>query len=79
MLIRHGVQLTPVLADAFDLFAAAGERGILPEVLKWTLFPDKSKENVKTTINRINDAFCSTDIRIEQRDGRNTAYRLTGV
>jgi hypothetical protein len=41
MLMRHGVRLSPKLADIFDMIEHAGERGIDPEVLSSCFYPGK--------------------------------------
>ena len=78
MLIRHGVLLSPQLADLFDLLERAGKRGIHKEVLRWTLFGNRPSRDgtrcVVQAIHRLNDLLVSTDYRIVSR--RFGPYRL---
>ena len=68
MLIRHGVQLPPKLADIFDLIEHSGDRGVLGEVLAWVFYPDKPKRDAQKLIavhvHRLNDLLCSTDFQV---------------
>jgi hypothetical protein len=68
MLIRHGVQLPPFLADLFDMIEHSKARGVTCEILAGVFYSGKStreaKNCVKVNISRINDLFASTDVSI---------------
>jgi len=78
MLVRHGVQLPPLLADIFDLIEKR-KNGQPAEVLRYVFWANKpvreGLRNVWINIYRLNDFLSSTDIRIE-RETRKGPYRL---
>jgi hypothetical protein len=77
MLVRHGVRLSPKLADIFDMVEHAGDRGVNLEVLAWCFYPDKpqttARNAVRVSINHINDYLEETDVRIRMR-GRSSYH-----
>lgn len=79
MLMRHGVQLPPKLADLLDMIERVGKRGITTETLSWVFYPDKSRKDaancVKANIWRLNDLLVSTDFQIRP-ETRGGSYRL---
>jgi len=68
VLLRHGVQLPPLLADLFDMIERTGEAGITSDVLANVFYPSKSltdgRNCVKANIVHLNDRFAGTDIQI---------------
>lgn len=68
MLVRHGVRLSPRLADLFDMIEHSGKRGILGEVLAWVFYPGKNahaaRRCVITNINHLNSFLEETDVRV---------------
>ena len=79
MLIRHGIKLSPKLADMFDMIA---RRAMDAETMAWVFYPGKSMREAKrciyVSINHINGHFASTDIRIAS-DTRGGLYRVLGL
>ena len=71
VLTRHGARLPPRSADIFDLIECSGQRGVLCEVLAWTLFPGQetraAKKCVAVHVNHINDFLEPTDVMISGR------------
>ena len=78
LLIRHGVRLSPRLADIFDVIAHSGKYGIEPEVLAGVLYPGKplgdARRCIATNVAFINLRFEETDLRL--RASRGSPYRL---
>jgi hypothetical protein len=78
MLLRHGVKLSPKLADIFDMINRTN--GIDTETLCWLFYPGKPRrvagQAVAVSINHLNDLLEPTDfvIRMENRGG---PYRVT--
>jgi hypothetical protein len=79
MLVRHGVKLSPRLADFFDLIEQSGERGVLAEVLAWVFYPGKSKRDalrcVYTNINHLNDHLVETNVMVRAA-GKAEPYKV---
>jgi hypothetical protein len=80
MLIRHGVKLSPKLADVFDMIERAGKRGITRETLAWVFYPGKSKRDaercISVTINHINEFLEETDVHVSTLGRRLEPYRV---
>jgi hypothetical protein len=68
MLMRHGVRLSPRLADLFDVIDHAGDRGVQCEVLADVFWPGKSRQRaldcVRVNIFHLNDKLSETDYEI---------------
>jgi hypothetical protein len=68
VLMRHGVQLSPLLADLFDMIERAGKEGLYSEVLAGVFYPDKPLKDgrncVKSNVAHLNARLASTDIEI---------------
>ena len=79
MLMRHGVRLSPKLADIFDLIEASRPRSITREVLADVLFPGRNRRKamkcVSVHINHLNDFLEPTDFRVRM-NGEARAYRV---
>jgi hypothetical protein len=69
VLTRHGVRLSPRLADLFDMIEHSAERGTLCETLAWVFYPGKSTRDAKrcviTNINHLNSFLEETGVRID--------------
>jgi hypothetical protein len=78
MLIRHGVRLSPRLADIFDLIEHSGDRGVDPDVMLDVFYPGKARRAAQlclaTNINHLNGFLVSTDFQI--KGGRGQPYRV---
>jgi hypothetical protein len=78
MLIRHGAQLSPKLAEIFDAIAGAGARGISFEPLRALIYPETPNERgsnrLKAQIWHLNEALAGTDVYVAH--GRGEPYRL---
>jgi hypothetical protein len=76
MLMRHGVALTPLIADLFDMIERAGEHGVICEVLAGVFYPGKSRraaeDCIKSNIWHLNSRLVSTDIEV--RAGSNGGH-----
>ena len=76
MLIRHGVHLSPRLADIFDIIEHSGDRGVTEEVLSSIFYSGKSSREayncIRVNISHINSHFASTDYKVEREFGRRT-------
>ena len=68
MLLRHGVALSPRLADLFDMVEHAGERGIAMEVLIDVFYPGKSsrapRQCVKANVYHLNTRLAETYLEV---------------
>jgi hypothetical protein len=68
MLVRHGVQLSPLLADLFDMIERSGSDGILCEVLVGVFYPgrprDQARRCIVVNIHHLNDKLIETDLEI---------------
>ena len=73
MLIRHGVRLSPRLADIFDIIEHSGERGVTEEVLASIFYSGRSAREayncVRVNVSHINNHLLSTDYRVAKADG----------
>lgn len=84
MLVRHGVQLSPKLADIFDAIERCGKFGISKEELGVMFYGAlKSREAAKTlavNIHYINERFgwMESPIRIKSM-GHGEPYRMEGI
>jgi hypothetical protein len=81
LLKRHGVALSPRLADLFDMIERAGQRGIATEVLADIFYPGKSLEAarlcVRENIYHLNTRLAETDLEV--RASRYEPYRVVRV
>ncbi|MBR0879659.1 hypothetical protein ACVMGC_001061 [Bradyrhizobium barranii subsp. barranii] len=81
LLVRHGVALSPVLADLFDIVWRAGPRGVEPEVLAGVFYPGKSehaaRRAVAVNIFHLNTKLSETDAEVRSGQGRRQPYRMT--
>jgi hypothetical protein len=68
MLVRHGVRLSPLLADLFDIIARSGESGIAASVLADIFYPGKPTDGARNCIRQnvrwINERLVETDVSI---------------
>jgi hypothetical protein len=80
MLMRHGALLSPKLADIFDMIARRPD-GVLPEVLAWVFYPDKSNRAataaLRTNIWFLNSRLAATDVRVSAE--RFGPYRVVRI
>jgi hypothetical protein len=78
MLVRHGVQLSPLLADLFDMIERSGSNGILCEVLVNVFYPgrprDQARRCIVVNIYHLNVKLIETDLEI--RAVRSGPYRV---
>jgi hypothetical protein len=78
ILIRHGAQLSPKLADIFDAIAGAGARGISFESLRAAIYPDvpndRAAVRLKALIWHLNAALAGTEVSVAHARGE--PYRL---
>jgi hypothetical protein len=83
MLIRHGVRLSPHLADIFDAIERSGSRGEHAEVLVEMFYGGKSvakaRAALKTNIVHINDRLEETDVRVRMVPPRSGFYRVVSA
>ena len=67
MLVRHGVRLSPLLADLFDMIARS-EAGVEAEVLAGVFYPGKARaaglRTLRVNIHHLNDRLVETDFRV---------------
>ena len=72
-LIRHGVRLSPRLADIFDIIEHSGDRGVTEEVLSTIFYsgrPSREAYNcIRVNISHINSHLVSTDYRVAKAEG----------
>jgi hypothetical protein len=80
MLRRHGVKLSPMLADIFDMVEHSGQRGITREVLGYVFYPDKNRTAgqrcITANIWHINSFLESTDYCIRMSSRPFGVYRV---
>ena len=73
VLMRHGVKLSPLAADLFDMIERSGERGVPTEVLLGVFWPGRptatARNSLKTTIYHMNGLFAGTDIEVGSCSG----------
>ena len=73
MLIRHGVRLSPRLADIFDIIEHSGDRGVTEEVLSTIFYSGRSSREayncIRVNISHINSHLVSTDYRVAKAEG----------
>ena len=73
MLMRHGVRLSPRLADIFDIIEHSGDRGVTEEVLSSIFYsgrPSREAYNcIRVNISHINSHLVSTDYRVAKEAG----------
>jgi hypothetical protein len=78
LLARHGVALSPRLAELFDIIERAGQRGVSTEVLADIFYPGKSglaaHDCVKANIFHLNTRLAETDLEV--RASRYEPYRV---
>lgn len=77
MLVRHGVRLSPLLADLFDMIERSGEAGITSEVLCGVFWPGRGRDSLKSNISHLNTRLVETDYEVRAGPGRhNPFYRV---
>lgn len=80
LLKRHGVALSPGLADLFDVIWRAGPRGVEPEVLAGIFYPGKSRQAaqrcVAVNVFHLNTKLAETDFEVRAGQGRREPYRV---
>ena len=68
MLMRHGAQLSPRLADLFDMIDRSGERGVLCEVLAGVFYSNQAslagRRCVASNISHLNSMLEQTNVRV---------------
>ncbi|HEY2242602.1 MAG TPA: hypothetical protein VGH47_00075 [Xanthobacteraceae bacterium] len=73
ILIRHGAQLSPKLADIFDAIAGAGARGISFESLRAAIYPDvpndRAATRLKALIWHLDQALAGTEVYVAHARG----------
>ena len=71
--MRHGVRLSPRLADIFDIIEHSGDRGVTEEVLSSIFYSGKSSREayncIRVNISHINSHLASTDYRVAKAEG----------
>ena len=71
--MRHGVRLSPRLADIFDIIEHSGDRGVTEEVLSSIFYsgrPSREAYNcIRVNISHINSHLVSTDYRVAKEAG----------
>ena len=80
MLMRFGVQLTPLLAEIFDRVNGAGHYGITLERLVGAIYGDKptpaARATLKVNVHHLNMKLEETNYRVRMIPLRDGAYRL---
>jgi hypothetical protein len=80
LLVRHGVALSPRLADLFDLIERSGQRGIFSEVLADIFYPGKSRQAAQRCVNQnifhLNTRLSETDLEVRSGKGSREPYRV---
>ena len=81
ILIRHGVRLSPRLADIFDAIERRGTAGEVEECLAVMFYGGKSRRDarnaIRVNIAHINDKLVETDYRIGKlARGEDVPYRI---
>jgi hypothetical protein len=68
LLLRHGVQLSPLLADIFDMVERSDTRGITCEVLCGVFYPGRpraaAKRCMRVNIDHLNIKLAETEIEV---------------
>ena len=71
--MRHGVRLSPRLADIFDIIEHSGDRGVTEEVLSSIFYSGKSSREayncIRVNVSHINSHLASTDYRVAKAEG----------
>ena len=79
LLVRHGVRLSPKLADLFDLIERSGGRGVHMDVLVNVFHPDRSMQNARqclaVNITHLNERLVETDLQVKA-DRQERLYRV---
>ena len=81
LLVRHGVQLSPLLADLLDMVERTGKAGISCETLAGIFYPGKSdfdgRNCVRTNVSHLNARLAETDFEVRAPGyKRESVYRL---
>lgn len=80
LLTRHGVELSPRLADLFDMIERSEGRGVMPEVLADVFYPGKpstaGRRCVAVNIHFLNSRLLETDLQVRAGSGTQGPYRL---
>jgi hypothetical protein len=78
MLIRHGVRLSPMYADVYDMVERSGDRGVKGEVLGGVFYPDAPHttqlNRIRSIVYHINIKLAETDYEV--RAASNQPYRV---
>ena len=79
LLVRHNVQLSPLLADLFDMVERTG--GITCETLAGIFYPGKSDFDgrmcIHVNVHHLNTKLAETDIEVRAPGyKRDSAYRI---
>jgi hypothetical protein len=78
VLIRHGVRLSPRLADLFDMIERSGANGVASDVLIGVFYPDRAlaaaRACLKSNISHLNAVLAETEFEV--RAGRYQPYRV---
>jgi len=78
MLIRHGVRLSPKLADLFDMIERCGKHGVQSEVLASVFYPGKctavAQNCIRQNVHHLNALLAETEIEV--RASRHEPYRV---
>jgi hypothetical protein len=79
LLIRHGVQLSPLLADIFDMVERCPD-GIHCETLAGIFYPNKSdydgRHCVAANMILLNAKLAEIDIEVRAKPKRDAPYRI---
>jgi hypothetical protein len=81
LLMRHGVRLSPRLADIFDVIERRGEFGVYPETLLWLFYAGQSQRRAANTLKaniwKLNEALAETAVSVRRVDHFGP-YRVVG-
>lgn len=80
LLTRHGVRLSPILADLFDMIERT-KAGITSETLAGIFYPNKSDKDGRNCVHvnmaHLNNKLAETNIEIRAtRSKRDEPYRI---
>jgi hypothetical protein len=82
ILMRHGVRLTPLLAEIFAVIENSGQCGVTSEALTARLYPGlpdaQARARVKANVWLLNNRFVETNIRV-RLGGKLAPYRVVRI
>jgi len=82
MTTRHGVRLTRMQCEIFDMIERTGGVGVQPARLAAAIYPgvsnDVALQRVRVTVSHINDRLEETDVRI-RFGGWQAPYRVVRI